>query len=189
MNFLYDSDQDTRGSWETVLIILMPTVNTPEVSAALICNSFKFTAVPQIDCDIKAGKIINPEFIAKCPAGCQDTKYHVYGTDIYASFSSLCGAAIHSGVVDNSGGKILVRKVAGQSGYKGSYANGIRSLSLPRWRESFIIAEGKHKKGVTYPTTLEYSSSKGSTVKAGNSSKVLESGNDFLQQRDDERIQ
>ncbi|XP_032737769.1 vitrin isoform X3 [Lontra canadensis] len=99
----------------------------------------KFT-VPQINCDVKAGKIINPEFVVKCPAGCQDPKYHVYGTDIYASYSSVCGAAIHSGVLDNSGGKILVRKVAGQSGYKGSYSNGVQSLSLPRWRESFIVS-------------------------------------------------
>uniref|UniRef100_A0A8D0H719 Vitrin n=1 Tax=Sphenodon punctatus TaxID=8508 RepID=A0A8D0H719_SPHPU len=123
--------------------------------------------VPQIDCDIKAAKIVNPEFIAKCPPGCQDVKYRVYGTDIYASFSSVCGAAIHSGTIDNTGGKILVQKVAGQSGYKGSFSNGIRSLSLPRWRESFIVSEGKPKKGVTYPSTLEYSSSKSTPVKAG----------------------
>ncbi|XP_077668012.1 vitrin [Eretmochelys imbricata] len=122
--------------------------------------------VPEIDCDIKAGKIINPEFIAKCPPGCQDIKYRVYGTDIYASFSSVCGAAIHSGTIDNSGGKILVQKVAGQSGYRGSFSSGIRSLSLPRWRESFIVSEGKPKKGVTYPSTLEYSSSKSSPAKA-----------------------
>uniref|UniRef100_A0A6I8PSD1 Cochlin n=1 Tax=Xenopus tropicalis TaxID=8364 RepID=A0A6I8PSD1_XENTR len=96
---------------------------------------------PHIDCDIKAGKIVNPEFLAKCPAGCQDGKHRVYGTDIYASFSSICTAAIHSGVIDNNGGKIFIRKVAGQSGYKGSYSNGIRSLSLPRWKESFVIAE------------------------------------------------
>lgn len=48
--------------------------------------------------------------------------------------------SLHSGVLDNSGGKILVRKVAGQSGYKGSYSNGVQSLSLPRWRESFIVS-------------------------------------------------
>ncbi|NXA32641.1 VITRN protein, partial [Eudromia elegans] len=120
--------------------------------------------VPQIDCDVKAGKIINPEFIAKCPPGCQDVKYRVYGTDIYASFSSVCSAAIHSGVIDNAGGKILVQKVAGHSGYRGSFSNGVRSLSLPRWRESFLVAEGKPRKGVTYPSTLEYSSSKSTLV-------------------------
>ncbi|XP_072714232.1 vitrin isoform X3 [Ciconia boyciana] len=122
--------------------------------------------VPQIDCDVKAGKIINPEFIAKCPPGCQDVKYRVYGTDIYASFSSVCSAAIHSGVIDNTGGKILVQKVAGHSGYRGSFSNGVRSLSLPRWRESFLVSEGKPRKGVTYPSTLEYSSSKSTAVKS-----------------------
>ncbi|NXI86288.1 VITRN protein, partial [Rhipidura dahli] len=124
--------------------------------------------IPQIDCDVKAGKIINPEFIAKCPPGCQDVKYRVYGTDIYASFSSVCNAAIHSGIIDNTGGKILVQKVAGHSGYRGSFSNGVRSLSLPRWRESFLVSEGKPRKGVTYPTTLEYSSSKSTAVKSGN---------------------
>ncbi|NWW79057.1 VITRN protein, partial [Climacteris rufus] len=124
--------------------------------------------VPQIDCDVKAGKIINPEFIAKCPPGCQDVKYRVYGTDIYASFSSVCNAAIHSGIIDNTGGKILVQKVAGHSGYHGSFSNGVRSLSLPRWRESFLVSEGKPRKGVTYPSTLEYSSSKSTAVKSGN---------------------
>ncbi|NXM59490.1 VITRN protein, partial [Illadopsis cleaveri] len=123
---------------------------------------------PQIDCDVKAGKIINPEFIAKCPPGCQDVKYRVYGTDIYASFSSVCSAAIHSGVIDNTGGKVLVQKVAGHSGYRGSFSNGVRSLSLPRWRESFLVSEGKPRKGVTYPSTLEYSSSKSTAVKSGN---------------------
>uniref|UniRef100_A0A8C5IH73 Vitrin n=1 Tax=Junco hyemalis TaxID=40217 RepID=A0A8C5IH73_JUNHY len=86
------------------------------------------------------GKIINPEFIAKCPPGCQDVKHRVYGTDIYASFSSVCNAAIHSGIIDNSGGKVLVQKVAGHSGYRGSFSNGVRSLSLPRWRESFLVS-------------------------------------------------
>ncbi|XP_031449047.1 vitrin [Phasianus colchicus] len=121
--------------------------------------------IPQIDCDVKAGKIINPEFIAKCPPGCQDVKYRVYGTDIYASFSSVCSAAIHSGAIDNTGGKILVQKVAGHAGYRGSFSNGVRSLSLPRWRESFLVSEGKPRKGVTYPSTLEFSSSKSTAVK------------------------
>jgi hypothetical protein len=56
----------------------------------------------------------------------------------------VCVFSFYSGVLDNSGGKILVRKVAGQSGYKGSYSNGVQSLSLPRWRESFIVAGMSH---------------------------------------------
>ncbi|XP_078504949.1 vitrin isoform X1 [Lissotriton helveticus] len=123
--------------------------------------------VPHIDCDIKAGKIMDVEFLAKCPAGCQENKYRVYGSNIYASFSSVCSAAIHSGVIDNSGGKVLVKKIPGQSGYRGSFSNGIRSLSLPRWKESFIIAESKGKKSVSYPSVLEYASSNLTTAKTG----------------------
>ncbi|XP_063474220.1 vitrin isoform X8 [Symphalangus syndactylus] len=149
---------------EMFLVLLVTGVHSNKETAKKIKRP-KFT-VPQINCDVKAGKIINPEFIVKCPAGCQDPKYHVYGTDVYASYSSVCGAAVHSGVLDNSGGKILVRKVAGQSGYKGSYSNGVQSLSLPRWRESFIVLESKPKKGVTYPSALTYSSSKSPVAQA-----------------------
>ena len=51
--------------------------------------------MPQISCDVRAGKITNVEFIVKCPPGCQDPRYHVYGVDVYASYSSVCGAAVH----------------------------------------------------------------------------------------------
>ncbi|XP_055096675.1 vitrin isoform X5 [Symphalangus syndactylus] len=157
---------------EMFLVLLVTGVHSNKETAKKIKRP-KFT-VPQINCDVKAGKIINPEFIVKCPAGCQDPKYHVYGTDVYASYSSVCGAAVHSGVLDNSGGKILVRKVAGQSGYKGSYSNGVQSLSLPRWRESFIVLESKPKKGVTYPSALTYSSSKSPVAQAGETTKAYQ---------------
>ncbi|PNJ25267.1 VIT isoform 6 [Pongo abelii] len=157
---------------EMFLVLLVTGVHSNKETAKKIKRP-KFT-VPQINCDVKAGKIINPEFIVKCPAGCQDPKYHVYGTDVYASYSSVCGAAVHSGVLDNSGGKILVRKVAGQSGYKGSYSNGVQSLSLPRWRESFIVLESKPKKGVTYPSALTYSSSKSPAAQAGETTKAYQ---------------
>nr|XP_021510703.1 vitrin [Meriones unguiculatus] len=158
---------------EVFLVLLVTGIHSNKEMAKKIKRP-KFT-VPQINCDVKAGKIINPEFMVKCPAGCQDPKHHVYGSGVYASYSSVCGAAIHSGVLDNSGGKILVRKVAGQSGYKGSYSNGVQSLSLPRWRESFIILESKPQKGITYPSTLTYSSSKTPAAKAGKCSRVISS--------------
>ncbi|XP_010965946.1 vitrin isoform X2 [Camelus ferus] len=155
---------------EVFLVLLVTGIHSNKEMTKKIKRP-KFN-VPQINCDVKAGKIINPEFIVKCPAGCQDPRYHVYGTDVYASYSSVCGAAVHSGVLDNSGGKILVQKVAGQSSYKGSYSNGVRSLSLPRWRESFVVSEGKPQKGVTYPSTLTYSSSKSPAAKAGETTKA-----------------
>ncbi|CAL1578254.1 unnamed protein product [Knipowitschia caucasica] len=121
--------------------------------------------VPAIECDVRAGKINLPEFIVKCPAHCKETKQQVYGTAVFASISSICNAAIHSGVITNTGGKVIVKKMAGQSIYKGSNSNGVRSLSLPKWRESFTVYVGKPKKGVIYPSTLDYVPSRPTYVK------------------------
>uniref|UniRef100_A0A8D3CY69 Vitrin n=1 Tax=Scophthalmus maximus TaxID=52904 RepID=A0A8D3CY69_SCOMX len=121
--------------------------------------------VPDIECDVRAGKINLPEFIVKCPAHCKETKQQVYGTGVFASISSICNAAIHSGILTNTGGKVIVRKMAGQNTYKGSNSNGVRSLSLPKWRESFIVSVGKPKKGVIYPSTLDYVPSRPTYVK------------------------
>ncbi|XP_078787655.1 vitrin isoform X9 [Oryzias latipes] len=123
--------------------------------------------VPDVECDVRAGKINLQEFIVKCPARCKETRQKVYGTGMFASISSICNAAIHSGVITNSGGKVIVKKMAGQDAYKGSNSNGVRSLSLPKWRESFVVSVGKPKKGVVYPSTLDYVPSRPTYVKTG----------------------
>ncbi|XP_029558021.1 vitrin [Salmo trutta] len=123
--------------------------------------------IPAIECDVRAGKINLPEFIAKCPSDCKQTKSQVYGTGVFASISSICNAAIHSGVITNSGGKVIVRKMAGQNIYRGSNSQGLRSLSLPKWRESFVVSVGKPKKGVIYPSTLDYIPSRPTYSKTG----------------------
>ncbi|KAM9450150.1 vitrin isoform 5-T5 [Clarias gariepinus] len=115
--------------------------------------------VPDVKCNVRAGNINFPEFIVRCPSNCHETKEKVYGTDTFASISSICNAAIHNGIITNSGGKVIVKKMAGLEMYKGSFAHGIRSLSLPKWRESFTVSVGKPKKGVIYPSTLEYKTS------------------------------
>ncbi|KAI1896868.1 hypothetical protein AGOR_G00099280 [Albula goreensis] len=122
--------------------------------------------VPPIDCDVRAGKINLQEFIVKCPSHCRETKQPVYGSGVFASISSICNAAIHSGVITNSGGKVIVSKMAGQSSYKGSPSHGVRSLSLPRWRESFMVSVGKPKKGVFYPATLDFTPPRPTSVTA-----------------------
>lgn len=86
---------------------------------------------------------------------------------------------------------MIVKKMAGQNIYKGSNSNGVRSLSLPKWRESFVVSGtedeekkswfvsdicpkdhsavlvGKPKKGVVYPSTLDYVPSRPTYVKTG----------------------
>ncbi|XP_019726072.1 vitrin isoform X11 [Hippocampus comes] len=128
--------------------------------------------VPAIECDVRAGKISLPEFIVKCPSHCRETKQQVYGTSVFASISSICNAAIHSGIITNYGGKVIVKKMAGQNTYKGSNSNGVRSLSLPKWRESFVVMEGKPKKGVIYPSTLDFVPSRPTYVKTGQKDKA-----------------
>ncbi|XP_028975592.2 vitrin isoform X2 [Esox lucius] len=123
--------------------------------------------VPAIECDVRAGKINLPEFIVKCPADCKQTKSQVYGTGVFASISSICNAAIHSGIITNAGGKVIVKKMPGQSVYKGSNSHGVRSLSLPKWRESFVVSVGKPKKGEIYPSSLDYIPSRPTYVKTG----------------------
>lgn len=59
------------------------------------------------------------------------TRSHMHGVLVFVVFS---------GVITNSGGKVIVMKMAGQAIYKGSLANGVRSLSLPNWRESFSVS-------------------------------------------------
>lgn len=56
-----------------------------------------------------------------------------------AGLSNKSLSSTHSGVITNAGGKVIVKKMAGQNIYKGSNSNGVRSLSLPKWRESFVV--------------------------------------------------
>ncbi|XP_038656517.1 vitrin isoform X2 [Scyliorhinus canicula] len=149
------------GAFTFVLLLILTGGVTEKMRKS------KRTPVPQIDCDIRAGKIKVSEFVARCPPGCLGAKQAVWGTDIYASVSSVCGAAIHSGVIDNSGGKIHVRKVPSSSSYKGTFSYGLRSLSLPRWRESFVVSGTKQQKGMTYPSILEFLPSRTSRIRIG----------------------
>ncbi|KAL4641372.1 vitrin isoform X6 [Arapaima gigas] len=130
-------------------------------------------AVPSIDCNLRAGNVNLPEFIAKCPARCRETKQPVYGTGIFASISSICNAAIHGGIIPNAGGRVIVKKMAGQAAYRGSLSYGVRSLSLPKWRDSFIVSAGKPKKGVIYPSTLEYTNPRPTFGKTDQTEAVL----------------
>ncbi|XP_062864893.1 vitrin [Trichomycterus rosablanca] len=151
------------------MMIKASFINCVGIAFLLICSSEAKPnvkdkkvkqAVPDIECNIRAGKINHPEFIVRCPSDCRESKERVYGTNVYASISSICNAAIHSGVITNTGGKVIVQKMAGQAVYNGTFGHGIRSLSFNNWRESFTILVGKPKKGVIYPSTLDYIASK-----------------------------
>uniref|UniRef100_A0A8C9Z3Y4 Cochlin n=1 Tax=Sander lucioperca TaxID=283035 RepID=A0A8C9Z3Y4_SANLU len=77
--------------------------------------------------------------VVLCPPDCTERSVSVFGTGIYASVSSVCGAAIHRGVLGPSGGPVRVHKMQGRHNYMSSYSHGIQSQALSRWSASFNL--------------------------------------------------
>ncbi|KAG8560624.1 hypothetical protein GDO81_015051 [Engystomops pustulosus] len=78
-----------------------------------------------------------------CPPGCTDQHLSVYGSGIYAAVSSICGAAIHRGLIPSNGGPVSLRRLPGRESYQSSYANGVQSQYLSRWSTSFSVSRYK----------------------------------------------
>uniref|UniRef100_A0A8C0GUQ2 Cochlin n=1 Tax=Chelonoidis abingdonii TaxID=106734 RepID=A0A8C0GUQ2_CHEAB len=78
-----------------------------------------------------------------CPADCPLWQFYVFGNIVYASLSSICGAAIHRGVITSAGGTVRIQTLPGQENYSAVYANGIQSQVLTRWASSFSVAGTK----------------------------------------------
>ncbi|XP_048394537.2 cochlin isoform X2 [Stegostoma tigrinum] len=76
-----------------------------------------------------------------CPPRCDYSQLSVWGSGVYASVSSICAAAVHSGVIKTSGGIVRLQKSTGQENYQSSTANGIRSLPLSQWMSSFSVSK------------------------------------------------
>jgi len=62
-----------------------------------------------------------------CPAGCKNqTQNVVYGSNnAYADHSSICRAAIHSGVIDDDGGNFIMSTNIDCQFYTGSLQNDV----------------------------------------------------------------
>uniref|UniRef100_A0A8P4FV54 Cochlin n=1 Tax=Dicentrarchus labrax TaxID=13489 RepID=A0A8P4FV54_DICLA len=77
--------------------------------------------------------------VVLCPPDCTQWRVSVFGTGVYASVSSVCGAAVHRGVLGPSGGPVRVHKLQGRHNYMSSYAHGIQSQALTHWTASFSL--------------------------------------------------
>ncbi|EPQ16920.1 Cochlin [Myotis brandtii] len=78
-----------------------------------------------------------------CPGDCPLEEFSVFGNIVYASVSSICGAAVHKGVISNSGGPVRIYSLPGRENYSSVVANGIQSQTLSRWSASFTVTKGK----------------------------------------------
>lgn len=74
----------------------------------------------------------------KCPSGGKQGT--VWGTDIYTLDSSICNAAVHAGkLTTESGGPVTIEIRPGESSYKGTTRNGIKTNDYPKYGQSFVV--------------------------------------------------
>lgn len=75
-----------------------------------------------------------------CPAGGGGKEGTVWGTDTYTLDSSICTAAVHAGKLQlDSGGPVTIEMRPGESAYKGSLRNGIKTNDYGQYGSSFIV--------------------------------------------------
>ena len=92
----------------------------------------------QVDND----KFIGQRFRLRCPEHTvRDTDAALRGTDRYPSDSAICVAAVHAGVVDRSGGEVVVQLNPAPETYVGSERNGVVSASFPKTTRSITFVE------------------------------------------------
>jgi hypothetical protein len=74
----------------------------------------------------------------KCPSSGKEST--VWGTDIYTLDSSICNAAVHAGkLTRESGGPVTIELRPGESAYKGSTRNGIKTNDYGQYGNSFVV--------------------------------------------------
>jgi phage baseplate assembly protein gpV len=76
----------------------------------------------------------------RCPAGGEPSA--IWGTDVYTDDSSVCNAAVHSGLITfEDGGTVTFDVLPGLSSYLGTAQHGIESLDYGQWRGSFSFVK------------------------------------------------
>jgi hypothetical protein len=74
----------------------------------------------------------------KCPANGKESS--VWGTEIYTLDSSICNAAVHAGkLTREKGGPVTIELRPGESSYKGSTRNGIKTNDYEQYGSSFAV--------------------------------------------------
>ncbi|XP_041514059.1 cochlin isoform X2 [Microtus oregoni] len=123
----------SAGAW--LLLLLLPRLARAE------------GAVPiAITCFTRGLDIRKEKADVLCPGGCSLEEFSVFGNIVYASVSSICGAAVHRGVIDSSGGPVRVYSLPGRENYSSVDANGVQSQTLSRWPSSFAVTSKRLKK-------------------------------------------
>uniref|UniRef100_A0A8C8Z2N2 Cochlin n=1 Tax=Prolemur simus TaxID=1328070 RepID=A0A8C8Z2N2_PROSS len=128
-----------------------------------------------ITCSTRGLDIRKEKVDVLCPGGCPLEEFSVFGNIVYASVSSICGAAVHRGVISNSGGPVRVYSLPGRENYSSVDANGIQSQTLSRWSASFTVTKGKS--GTQEATGLAVSTARPPTGKRLKKTPEKKTGN------------
>lgn len=132
--------------FSTAVLATVALPNSPAFSQNLRGVSIAWDTSP-----IKAGltnDLINEQMVFTCPPNGFVSK--VFGTGVYTSDSSICSAAVHSGVINiRNGGVVIVNFEAGQNSYTGTSQNGISSMNDGSSPMSFSFANARSLRGIT----------------------------------------
>lgn len=83
---------------------------------------------------------LDQDFEYRCPENGDIAR--VYGTDIYTSSSSICSAAVHSGVISaRDGGNVKIQVLGPQAFFNGTDRNGVVSQKYREYGSSFVFIE------------------------------------------------
>lgn len=79
-------------------------------------------------------------FMVNCPSDCTGTNFSLIGSGVYTIDSSICRAALQSGIITNEGGgNVALVKTYGQNKYYASNMRSISSLESNYMKVSFFI--------------------------------------------------
>ncbi len=110
-------------------------------------NQASAQQVEQIQWDTKASNMsgqLDRDFTFLCPSnGSVNT---VWGTDLYTDDSSICTAAVHSGLINvRDGGEVTIRIRPGANVYNSSNRNNISNTSYGGWGGSFVFVDANRQ--------------------------------------------
>jgi hypothetical protein len=123
---------NSYGSWQQSFVFKTPNtdavVRAAEESTLILWNT-EAAIVP-----FENGKTLKFD----CPANGKES--NVWGTDTYTLDSSICTAAAHAGKITlEAGGPVTIQMSPGESSYKGSVRNGIKTNDYEKYGASFVV--------------------------------------------------
>ncbi|XP_036412149.1 cysteine-rich secretory protein LCCL domain-containing 1b [Colossoma macropomum] len=118
---------------------------TPPPSHSLDRNDVSSTdqMSQQVSCDTKLrdqckGTTCNRY---ECPAGCLYSYGKVIGSGHYDMQSSICGAGLHAGIIDEDGGWLDITRVGRRQRFAKSYKNGVQTLAKNHSANAFTVSK------------------------------------------------